>query len=434
MPTSTTDRPTTPPTVWLARGRHAGAAAEEALRRNLRDLKERGLIHDHMEPPEAQGDRERVFEARWAAGGDVTVRARLTVAAPSDGGQEWVLAAEAEAPWDLTWPSPATMFWPEGPPGSADSREYGEGGEYGDSESTGATGSAGIAEETGWDRASGSELRLRDINPLPADDKDLRRVLRDAAPDTWTIHVVVHEAMTPDERGRRPLTPLLPPGLRHRVVEHRAAPHQLRAVNWALREFGVEVPRGGAVVLPGIPAPEGYDRGGYSVRTVFLDGSRPAELIDAVTRFARAPRPLPKGADEVLTALREDWHLLTLEEELERQRALVAMYAEALEAMTRSRDLYREAAERANEALAAYRESADLPAPAPSAPERKPDTRPVSPFQQLTRTLERLRPIGRPRRPEPASGHGEKTGAGTSDTGTSAIEPPDTGTPGVGKP
>ncbi|CAM5746164.1 hypothetical protein SAFG77S_11868 [Streptomyces afghaniensis] len=39
-------------------------------------------------------------------------------------------------------------------------------------------------------------------------------------------------------------------------------------------------------------------------------------------------------------------HLLTLEEELERQRGLVAMYAEALEAMTKSRDLYREAAER----------------------------------------------------------------------------------------
>ncbi|MEV8554100.1 hypothetical protein AB0L04_30340 [Streptomyces glaucescens] len=440
MPTSTTDRPSTPPTVWLARGRHVGAAAEEVLRRNLRDLHARGVIHGHLEPPEAQGDRERVFEARWAVAGQVTVRARLTVTAPSDGGQEWVLAAEAEAPWDLAWPSPATMFWPEDPEGP-------EG-------VTGSTDGSAGAEGTGWDRAAGSELRLRDINPLPADDKDLRRVLRDAAPDTWTIHVVVHEAMTPDERGRRPLTPLLPPGLRHRVVEHRAAPHQLRAVNWALREFGVEVPRGGAVVLPGVPAPEGYDRGGYSVRTVFLDGSRPAELIDAVTRFACAPRSLPKGADEVLTALREDWHLLTLEEELERERALVAMYAEALEAMTRSRDLYREAAERANEALAAYRESAELAAPAPDVPERNRDTRPVSPFQQLTRTFERLRPAGRPRRPGSFVPWSPRTGAGTSPgetsptetsstapspTGTSSIvvpamETPVAGTPATGSP
>ncbi|MGY1582287.1 hypothetical protein [Streptomyces sp. MN13] len=377
MSTSTTDRPTTPPTVWLARGRHVGTAAEEVLRRNLRDLKERGVIHDHMEPPETEGARERVFEARWLVAGEVTVRARLALSDVSDGGREWVLAAEAEAAWDLQWPSPVTMFWPEGPDAP-------------DSPDTPAA---------GWDRASGSGLRLRDINPLPADDKDLRRVLRNAAPDTWTVHVVVHEAMTPDESGRRPLSPLLPPGVRHRVVEHRAAPHQLRAVNWALREFGVEVPRGGAVVLPGIPAPEGYDRGRFAVRSVFLDGSRPTELIDAVTRFARAPRPLPKGADEVLTALREDWHLLTLEEELERERALVAMYAEALEAMTKSRDLYREAAERANEALAAYRESAAAASlPAPREQERNQDTQPVSPFQQLTRTLERLKGGGKAKR------------------------------------
>ncbi|QIJ66228.1 hypothetical protein [Streptomyces sp. JB150] len=376
MPTSTTAHPMTPPTVWLARGRHVGAVAEDVLRRRLRDLKARGVIHDHMEPPQPEDHPDKVFEARWAVAGDITVRARLTLAAPSDGGREWVLAAEAEAVWDPEWPSPATMFWPE--------------------EADGAEGT-----ETEWDRLSGSDLRLRDINPLPADDKELRRVLRDAAPDTWAVHIVVHEAMTPDERGRRPLAPLLPPGLRHRVVEHRAAPHQLRAVNWALREFGVELPRGGAVVLPGVPAPEGYDSGGFSVRTVFLDGSRPTELIGAVNRFARTPRPLPKGADEVITALREDWHLLTLEEELERQRALVAMYAEALEAMTRSRDLYREAAERANEALAAYRESAGLPAPALPAPARAQDSRPASPLQQLTRTLERFK-AGKSRR-EPAA-------------------------------
>ncbi|CAM5311021.1 PE-PGRS family protein OS=Streptomyces griseomycini OX=66895 GN=FHS37_005422 PE=4 SV=1 [Streptomyces griseomycini] len=80
-----------------------------------------------------------------------------------------------------------------------------------------------------------------------------------------------------------------------------------------------------------------------------------------MTRFDALPRPLPDGAQDALTALREDWRLLTLEEELARERELVAMYAEALDAMTKSRDLYREAAERAHEALAAYRESAEAP-------------------------------------------------------------------------
>lgn len=110
-----------------------------------------------------------------------------------------------------------------------------------------------------------------------------------------------------------------------------------------------------------------------------------------MTRFAGLPRPLPEGAEEPLTALREQWRLTTAEEELVRQRELVTMYAEALDAMTKSRDLYREAAERANEALTAYREAGAEAAPRP------PAEQPGSPLQQLTRTLERFRPRRPPR-------------------------------------
>jgi len=355
----------TPPTVWLARGHHTGSAAGEVVRRHLERLKSDGGIDDFLEPAEAQGDGKRGFEARWRVADTVTVRARLTV---SDG-PAWVLAAEAERPWDPRWPSPAAMFWPQEP-------------------------------DAEWDCEPVTEGRLRDLNPLPEDDKAVRRLLKDAARDGWTIHVVVHEAMTTDQRGRTPLSGMLPPSLRHRVVEHRAAPHQLRVVNWALRDTGVEVPRGGAVVLPGSPAPADYDPTGFSVRSVFLDGSEPAELIAAVTRFAALVRPLPDGADEAVTALREQWSLLTLEEELARQRALVAMYADALEAMTNSRDLYREAAEQAHEALAAYRESAG------ALPEKEPQTGPAaagSPLQQLTRTFGRLKDTALALRPGPAT-------------------------------
>lgn len=176
-------------------------------------------------------------------------------------------------------------------------------------------------------------------------------------------------------------------------------------MNWALRDLGVQVPRGGAVVLPGSPAPSDYDADDFAVRSVFLDGTEPAELIHAVTRFAALSRPLPDGAEEALTALREDWRLLTLEEELDRERKLVAMYAEALEAMTKSRDLYREAAEQAHAALAAYRESAD------AAPESRPETPAspaASPLQQLTRTFERLKVSTWTRRPAAESGDAQE--------------------------
>ncbi|MFE9441962.1 hypothetical protein ACFYO2_23820 [Streptomyces sp. NPDC006602] len=370
MPSTPTDRPTTPPTLWAARGRHAGPDADDVLRHHVRRLKDDEVLDDFLEPPVAEGAPERIFEARWRVPGEVTVRARLTLVPVAGDGSEWTLVAEAEQPWDQSWPSPATLFWPDTP-------------------------------DAAWDQEAATGLPFRDLNLLPSDDKAIRRLFKDAVRG-WAVHVVVHEAMTTDERGRRPLTRLLPPGLRHRVVEHRAAPDQLRVVNWALRGLGVEVPRGGAVVLPGHPVPPGYEDGDFCVRSVFLDGSEPTELIETVTRYAALPKPLPDGLEEALTALREQWQLLTLEEELARERSLVAMYAEALEAMTRSRDLYREAAERANEALAAYREAVPDPAPdsSPGAPAG-------SPLQQLTRTFERFKGSTRALRPARSEGDGE---------------------------
>lgn len=368
MPNSPTARATIPPTVRLARGRHTGSRADEALRRSLRRLKDGRDIDDFLELPADETAPDLVFEARTRVAGGVTVRARLSLAPGTDRGREWTLAAEAEQPWDQAWPSPAGMFWGQEP-------------------------------DTDWNHDAVTDLRPGEIHPLPEEDKAVRRLLRACARDAWHVHVVVHEAMTTDERGRVPLARWLPPGLRHRVVEHRATPQQSRVANWALREFGVRVPRGGAAVLPGAPVPEGYDADAFAVRAVFLDGTEPAGLVDAVTRFDALPRVLPDGARDALTALREDWHLLTPEEELARERALVAMYAEALEAMTKSRDLYREAAERAHEALAAYQDAAGTPAARQPPPPR---TASPSPLQHLTRTLERLRTgTTRPRRAAP---------------------------------
>ncbi|MFJ9025045.1 hypothetical protein ACIRPU_34515 [Streptomyces sp. NPDC102259] len=383
---SATVPPTTPSTVWQTRGRHTGPAAPDVLRKHLQALKDAGTVQDFMELPDADTpEGETAFEARWLVDEEVTVRARLRLAEWSGPGQEWTLTAEAERPWDQRWPSPAGMFW------SWDA-------------------------DTPWGNETVTGERFLTANPLPADDKELRRALRGALRDTWTVHLVVHEAMTPDEHGRRSLVPLLPPGLHHRVIEHRAAPHQLRTVNWALKESGVEVPRGGALVLPGVPAPADYDPVDHSVRSVFLDGSHPTELLDAVRRFAALPRPLPQDADAALTALREEWQLLTPQEELARERELVVMYKEALEAMTESRDLYREAAEHAHEALAAYREAAAEAGEPRQAPVRKSG----SPFQQLGRTLERFRETTKSLRPVASAVPGARVGPPDQDRNTGA--------------
>lgn len=362
MPKSSTARATVPETVWLTRGRHAGPAPEEILRENLRTLKADETIQDFLEAEHPSAPDGRVFEARWLVADAVTVRARLTTDGRGRADEEpsWTLAAEAERPWDLAWPSPATMFWPD------------EGA-------------------IPWDHDLVAGLRLRDINPLPQEDKTLRRLLKEAAQHSWSINVVVHEAMTTDHRGRLPLARLLPPGLRHRVVEHRAAPEQFQAVNWALYDLGVRVPRGGAVILPGSSARPGYDEQDFSVRSVFLDGSEPTELLEKVVRYAALPWPLPDEAEAFLTGLREDWRLLTLEE----ARALVAVYAEALDAMTKSRDQYREATELAHAALAEIKALHGTTAGSQETPDSQDGRR----LPQLTRTFQRVADSLRVRRP-----------------------------------
>ncbi|MFF3611670.1 hypothetical protein [Streptomyces sp. NPDC002580] len=330
MPKSSTDRPTAPETVWLTAGTHTGPAPQAALREHLRELKNSERIQDFLETENTSTPDGHVFEARWLVDDDITVRARLVTDGREhvDTERRWTLVAEAERPWDLSWPSPATMFWPE-------------------------------KSDFSWDRDAAAGLRLQDINPLPKEDAALRRLLKDIARHSWSINVVVHEAMTPDHEGRLPLSRLLPPGLRHRVVEHRATPEQFHAVNWALGDLGTSVPRGGAVILSGTPARIGYDEQDFRVRSVFLDGSEPTELLDSILRFAALPRPLPDDAVAALTALREEWRLLTMEEELAHARAMAASYAEALDAMTKSRDLYREATELAHAALADMAEYRD---------------------------------------------------------------------------
>ncbi|WP_433543903.1 hypothetical protein ACQPZG_01405 (plasmid) [Streptomyces sp. CA-294286] len=379
MAKKSTPSTTVPDTAWLGRGRHLGPEPEQDVRRNLIALKAAGVLDDFLDldpveaarstvlhPREESADpgpsARRLFEARWRAADGVTVRAQLTTYDPEhhrckDGeGVTWILAAEAEAAWAPEWPSPATVFWPD-------------------------------TERVAWDHDTVPGVRLRAVNHLPKDDDELRQRLRECAGQSWYVHVVVHEAMTPDALGQRPVSTFLPPSLRHRVVEHRATPEQAQIVDFAAkRELNVRVPRGGAVVLPAEPRAPEYEAADFTVRTVFLDGSVPTELLDRIKEFAALPQLMTTEAEQALTRLRLGWHLLTPDEELAHAQTMVVRYAEALDAMTTSRDLYREAAEAAHAALAEVSDGA--PPGLPALSQAKPD----SPLSALTKAFTRLRP------------------------------------------
>ncbi|MFC8509866.1 hypothetical protein ACFU3J_20235 [Streptomyces sp. NPDC057411] len=375
MAKNSTSSTAVPDTAWLGSGRHLGPEPERDVRRNLIALKAAQVIDDFLDldpveaarstdlyPRDASADpgplARRLFEARWRVADGVTVRAQLTTYEPESrradrDGVPWVLAAEAERAWDASWPSPATVFWPD-------------------------------SDQVAWDHEKVPGVRLRTPNHLPKDDDELRRLLRACTRQSWFVHVVVHEAMTPDALGRRPVTAFLPPSLRHRVVEHRATPDQALTADFAMkRELGVGIPRGGAVVLPLTPQVPGYDAERFTVRNVFLDGTEPTELLDKVKEFAALPLPMRADAEQALTRLRQGWHLLTQDEELVHARAMVTRYAKELEAMTASCDLYREAAETALAALAEANGGDGVPrTPSPSAAKQD-----ASPLKTLTKTF-----------------------------------------------
>lgn len=371
MAKNSTSSTTVPDTAWLGRGRHLGPEPERDVRRNLIALKAARVIDDFLDldPVEAARSTDlyprdesadpgplarRLFEARWQAAEGVTVRAQLTTYDPesrrAEGeGVTWVLAAEAERAWEPGWLSPATVFWPD-------------------------------SDQVPWDHDKAPGVRLRATNHLPKDDDEVRRLLRDCTRQSWFVHVLVHEAMTPDTLGRRPITAFLPPSLRHRVVEHRATPEQALSADFVLkRELGVGIPRGGAVVLPTAGQAPDHDAQRFTVRNVFLDGTEPTELLDKIKEFAALPQPMPAEAEQALTRLRQGWHLLTPDEELVHARAMVTRYAKALEAMTSSCDLYREAAESALAALADATGSDGGARPAAPAA-AKPETSPLKTF------------------------------------------------------
>ncbi|MFB7234437.1 hypothetical protein ACFCXK_06625 [Streptomyces sp. NPDC056269] len=389
MAKNSTSSTTVPGTAWLGRGRHLGPEPERDVRRNLLALKAARVIDDFLDldPVEAATSTDlyprdesadpgpsarRLFEARWRVADDVTVRAQLTTYEPESrrakaGGVSWVLAAEAERAWEPGWPSPATVFWPD-------------------------------SEQVPWDHETVPDVRLRSANHLPKDDDELRRLLRACTRQSWFIHVVVHEAMTPDALGRRPITAFLPPSLRHRVVEHRATPDQALIADFVMkRELGVGIPRGGAVILPPTPQAVDYDAERFTIPNVFLDGTEPTRLLERIQEFAARPQPMPTDAEQVLTRLRQGWHLLTPDEELAHARAMVTRYAKALEAMTASCDLYREAAESALEALAEANGSDGAPRSASQATARQDP----SPWKSLTKSLSRFRGPTTPQTPDP---------------------------------
>jgi hypothetical protein len=263
-----------PDSVWLGRGRFHGASAPAAVRRRLARLREDGTVDEFRSWGPDDGPLHG-FDARWRVAGGTVVRATLALDRPRPVAvHRWLLVAEAadRRRWDHAWPSPAGLFFPRQP-------------------------------DVPWDcDAERGELRYRAVNvlQLPAGAGRPRReevarsraVLAGCADAPWAITLLVHDVTL---RRDVPAVREFVPGLLGRLLELRVPNGSLDAANRLLREHGVRLPRGGAVILPTRPDRPGVSGGEREVPDNRLGMGRPDPLVTALTAFAGRPWVLPRA-------------------------------------------------------------------------------------------------------------------------------------------
>ncbi|GHG13107.1 hypothetical protein ACFFSH_31415 [Streptomyces filamentosus] len=254
----------------------------------------------------------RMFEARWRPEKDVIVRARMMLTGFDDGPlSTWEIIAEASKPWDWSWPSPATMFWPK-------------------------------PSDLSWDLAGARALfRYRTANPVDsaASTREAVRAALDAQAD---IHVLtIDDELQDRDRPLMPLVRYLPASFVGRLVEHRVAPWALTAVNRELKPLGLRLPPAGALIVPQRPRPAQIRPADLVIAEARFSLGRPQALIDAVIRHAPLPRHAGPDLHRHVSLLREQFTLTTDQEAVEDLEegldAAEAQLAAALQAQERLR-------------------------------------------------------------------------------------------------
>ncbi|MFI5987244.1 hypothetical protein ACIBEA_41045 [Streptomyces sp. NPDC051555] len=294
-----------PETVWASRGWFVGSGTAALVTARLTALQAENVIEAWIRTDSRGHGQDTVFDARWRAGGNVKVRARLILSDdPQEGGSLWQLTARAERAWDWAWPSPLALFTP------------------------------GDTMPAISDQPRGA--LFGEVCQLPLDTA-LRGHLREVAQCPWSIAVLVHES----HRTYPVMSSLaaLPPGLLGRVLEYRVTGNQRQAVNRFLHPTGVKLPPRGAVIVPSHPPRPGISLKDLEVRDdVAVD---PAPLLAAVLQYTAAPWPATPTALALVQELHGTWALDTDTERLEQATAALQRKDRQLKALTTDRDTWR---------------------------------------------------------------------------------------------
>ncbi|PPS89437.1 hypothetical protein [Streptomyces sp. MH60] len=295
-----------PDTVWSTRGRSRVPNFIQSIQARTEDLRQQSRILQLREfDPDGAGacrDWWWGFDAAWRTDDGACIRARLQIspdkaetvqakatkkslsqpgAAPV--GMGWLLTAEADQPWQEQWPSPLEMFFDLAKNSLKDS----------------------FFSMCDW--ASG-QLTLTD-STLSSQDVPTRDTLAELTSYAPYITVLTHDWQHMDdirEESVPGVVKLLPPSLTGRVVETLLWGDQDQEVNAELGDLKVQVPWGGAVIVPNRPRPEGWPLTDCVIRRPPGGGIEQLqkEVAEAVVRYSR----LPVHYERDVRAEIEDFH------------------------------------------------------------------------------------------------------------------------------
>jgi hypothetical protein len=295
-----------PDTVWSTRGYSRVPNFLRSIQARTEDLHQQSRILQLREfnPDDAGACRDWWwgFDAAWRTGDGACIRARLQIR-PSKSeatdrsltrkalsqpgavriGMEWMLTAEADQPWQEQWPSPLEMFFD-------------------------------LSKDPflTCDWASG-QMTLLDSTSFGA-NVPTQSVLTELTAYAPYITVLTHDWRHIDdvrEEDSPGLAKLLPPSLTGRVVETLLWGDQDQEANTELGDLKVQVPWGGAVIVPNRPRPEGWSVADCSIRRPPGGGVEQLrkEIAEAVVRYSRLPVHYEREVRSEIEDFHENWAL-----------------------------------------------------------------------------------------------------------------------------
>lgn len=215
--------------------------------------------------------------------------------------------ADADRPWDVSWPSPLNVFLDRKMKPSYATVEFAQ-----------------------------HNLMSPDSTRL----KSLPGFVQALAEMGWIAAVFTHEELSVDilfEKGagyRMPLISRLPPSLYGRVIDMRVMGEESRKrVNRVLARYGTELPPGGAAIVLATDRRKGLQRSAVSfpMSPALAEGGDLGPLAASLTEMLKTQL---LGVDqEAIDELRKGWTLLTEQERAEQEAQAMDEAADTIQAL-----------------------------------------------------------------------------------------------------